>query len=359
MYKKIVNYFYLALTLLFISPSLLASNFYENKTITVIVGVPAGSGGDVSARTFMAELQNHIPGNPKIIVRNMAGAGGSKALNYTFEKSKANGLSFYYGNWDPMGVIAGSKGIRYIPEKFGVIGSAANERGTIVRTDIGEGLKKREDIVKNSAIRVGGRSSKNINDMVGNLALRILNVNFRYIPGFKGMSKMAPGILTGELQAGHTAAGGYAKFFRMSTEEGDTMMLYYHPFFDAEGNEIIPKVKPFSKDVPSLSELYHSINGTYPSGIEWETYKWLRSNVHSTSPAFIAPPGTTEESLNILRNATKKTWSNKQFIDKWKSQFRSLPHVNSTEATIAAFSNYMKINKNQLKVVKKLIKLGK
>ena len=94
MYKKIVNYFYLALTLLFISPSLLASNFYENKTITVIVGVPAGSGGDVSARTFMAELQNHIPSNPKIIVRNMAGAGGSKALNYTFEKSKANGLSF-------------------------------------------------------------------------------------------------------------------------------------------------------------------------------------------------------------------------------------------------------------------------
>ena len=56
-----------------------AEDFYAGKTITVIVGVSAGSGGDVSARTFMAGLTEKIPGNPKIIVRNMEGAGGAVA----------------------------------------------------------------------------------------------------------------------------------------------------------------------------------------------------------------------------------------------------------------------------------------
>ena len=38
-----------------------AEDFYAGKTITVIVGVSAGSGGDVSARTFMAGLTEKIP----------------------------------------------------------------------------------------------------------------------------------------------------------------------------------------------------------------------------------------------------------------------------------------------------------
>ncbi|MDG2406204.1 MAG: hypothetical protein P8M25_15045, partial [Paracoccaceae bacterium] len=112
-----------------------AADFYEGKTITVIVGVSAGSGGDVSARTFMTGLAKHIPGQPKIIVRNMEGAGGAVALNFAYEKADPDGLIFYYGNWDPMAVLAGGEGIRFVPEEFGVIGSAANERCAVVRND--------------------------------------------------------------------------------------------------------------------------------------------------------------------------------------------------------------------------------
>jgi hypothetical protein len=316
-----------------------ASDFYDGKTITVIVGNSAGSGGDVSARFTMAEVQKRIPGKPHIIVRNIAGAGGSIALNHSYEKAQPDGLNFHYGNWDPMGALSGAKGIRYVPEKFGVIGSSANERGSIVRTDIGGGLKRREDIVKAKGLRVGGRSSKNTHDLIGNLALTILGVDFRYIPGFRGMSKMAPGIQSGELQVGHTATGGFSRFFSASTKAGETMMLYYHPFFDRAGNEVKPSKIPFHDGVPSLSELYKSIHGKAPSGTQWEAYKWLRFNVHATSPAVIAPPGTPEKYLKIMRTALYGVWADKAFQKKWLAQFGDRPHITSTADTIRAFQS--------------------
>jgi len=336
-----------------------AENFYAGKTITVIVGVSAGSGGDVSARTFMAGLAEHIPGNPNIIVRNKEGAGGAVALNYTYEKADPDGLMFYYGNWDPMAVLAGGEGIRFVPEEFGAIGSAANERGTIVRADAGTGMSRPADIINVKGLRLGGRSSSNTNDLIGNLALTIIGADFRYIPGFKSMKKISPGILSGELQAGHTATGGYSRFFTDTTNEGETMMLFYHPFFDENKEIIVPAEAPFYSDLPSLRDLHIQIHGAEPSGIKWDTYKWLRTNVHSTSPAMVAPPGTPDELLEVLRTAYQSTWADGEFQAKWLAQFGDAPHVNSTASTISAFQNYRSITPEMLAVVEEMVALGR
>jgi tripartite-type tricarboxylate transporter receptor subunit TctC len=53
--------------------------FYQGKTITVVSGVAAGGSGDIRIRALLPFLRKHIPGNPTLIVENMAGAGGRKA----------------------------------------------------------------------------------------------------------------------------------------------------------------------------------------------------------------------------------------------------------------------------------------
>lgn len=340
------------------APAAIAADFYEGKTITVIVGASAGSGGDVSARTFMSGLAKHIPGNPNIIVRNMEGAGGAVALNFAFEKADPDGLNFYYGNWDPMAVLAGGEGIRYVPEEFGVIGSSANERGPIVRRDTDPAMEAPADVAKVKGLRVGGRAASNTNDLVGNLALSVLGVDFRYIPGFRSMGKMSPAILSGELQAGHTATGGYSRFFADTTAEDETMMLFYHPFFDENGGIIARDTAPFYDGLPSVRDLYVEIHGGEPEGIEWETYKWLRTNVHATSPAMLAPPGTPEELVKALQEAYQATWADAEFKEKWLAQFGDSPHVNSTAATVSSFNNYRSITPEQLGVVEKMVALG-
>jgi tripartite-type tricarboxylate transporter receptor subunit TctC len=56
------------------------SNFYANKTISLVVGATAGGGYDIYARAIAPFLGAHIPGKPNVVVKNMPGAGGFAAV---------------------------------------------------------------------------------------------------------------------------------------------------------------------------------------------------------------------------------------------------------------------------------------
>jgi tripartite-type tricarboxylate transporter receptor subunit TctC len=50
------------------------SNFYEGKTINIVVGLPAGGAYDLYARMLATSMGKYIPGNPNIMVQIMPGA---------------------------------------------------------------------------------------------------------------------------------------------------------------------------------------------------------------------------------------------------------------------------------------------
>src|ERR1044071_1681620 len=52
------------------------AEFYKGKTVRIIVGFSAGGGYDAYSRLIGRHLHKHIPGNPNVLVDNMAGAGG-------------------------------------------------------------------------------------------------------------------------------------------------------------------------------------------------------------------------------------------------------------------------------------------
>src|SRR2546427_13227077 len=68
-----------------------AEPFYQGKTLRVIVASAAGGGSDIVARLMMRHLPRHIPGNPTVVVENMAGAGVIIGTNYVFGKTKKDG----------------------------------------------------------------------------------------------------------------------------------------------------------------------------------------------------------------------------------------------------------------------------
>jgi tripartite-type tricarboxylate transporter receptor subunit TctC len=68
--------------------------FYEGKTIRIIVGLPAGDVYDLYARMLAEHMGKHIPGNPNIIVQNMAGASSMITANYVYNVAKPDGLTF-------------------------------------------------------------------------------------------------------------------------------------------------------------------------------------------------------------------------------------------------------------------------
>jgi tripartite-type tricarboxylate transporter receptor subunit TctC len=52
------------------------AQFYRGKSITLVVSAEAGTITDLIARQFKDHFARHIPGQPRIVVVNLAGAGG-------------------------------------------------------------------------------------------------------------------------------------------------------------------------------------------------------------------------------------------------------------------------------------------
>jgi tripartite-type tricarboxylate transporter receptor subunit TctC len=65
--------------------------FYKGKTISMIVPADPGGAYDLNTRMVARHIRKFIPGTPNIIVQNMQGAGGLRAINYLYEKAPADG----------------------------------------------------------------------------------------------------------------------------------------------------------------------------------------------------------------------------------------------------------------------------
>jgi tripartite-type tricarboxylate transporter receptor subunit TctC len=79
---------------LFFSTQLHAQTpFYQGKTIQIIVGAKAGDTYDLYPRLVAEFMSKHIPGNPNIIIQNVAGAAGLIGTNQVYNIAKPDGLT--------------------------------------------------------------------------------------------------------------------------------------------------------------------------------------------------------------------------------------------------------------------------
>jgi tripartite-type tricarboxylate transporter receptor subunit TctC len=115
------------------------SDFYRQKTMNFIVVYEAGGTYDLYSRLAAIHLSRFIPGNPKIVVQYMPGAGGATGAAHLFNKSPRDGteigmvdrgiatnqvlhpetaLALDRFNW--IGSLSSYSGIMYVGAKTGV-----------------------------------------------------------------------------------------------------------------------------------------------------------------------------------------------------------------------------------------------
>jgi tripartite-type tricarboxylate transporter receptor subunit TctC len=70
-----------------------AADYYAGKTVEIVVGGDAGGGYDIYARTLARHFAKHIPGNPTIVVKNMPGAGSTRAGAFVSSVAPKDGTS--------------------------------------------------------------------------------------------------------------------------------------------------------------------------------------------------------------------------------------------------------------------------
>jgi tripartite-type tricarboxylate transporter receptor subunit TctC len=120
-------------------PAAHAADFYQGKTLTLIVGFAPGGGVDTTARVVARHLVRFIPGEPGVVVQNMEGAAGIVAMNYVDKRVVADGLTVTIPgrSWYVEGALKGP-GVAFDVDKLTYIGSPGGVNSALfVRTATG------------------------------------------------------------------------------------------------------------------------------------------------------------------------------------------------------------------------------
>ena len=127
----------LLITPLLTSAARAQTNFYEGKTVTVLIGAKSGSLA-IAAQIVAHHLGKYIPGKPAVIVQFMPGAAHLLATNQVFNVAKPDGLTVLAANPNvAIAQLSKVEQVRFDVRKFLWIGSSgADGVAFSIRSDL-------------------------------------------------------------------------------------------------------------------------------------------------------------------------------------------------------------------------------
>ncbi|HYA28624.1 MAG TPA: tripartite tricarboxylate transporter substrate-binding protein, partial [Acidobacteriota bacterium] len=103
------------------------ANFYEGKTVTVLIGAKSGS-LEISAQIVAHHLGKYLPGKPAVILQHMPGAAHLLATNNVFNVAKPDGLTILAANSNvAIAQLSKIEQVRFDVRKFQWLGSSGSD----------------------------------------------------------------------------------------------------------------------------------------------------------------------------------------------------------------------------------------
>jgi tripartite-type tricarboxylate transporter receptor subunit TctC len=270
--------------------------FYKGKTITILAGTGAGNVYDIFARMFARHLGKHIPGNPHIIVQNMAGAASMIAANHLYNVSKPDGLTIgaifpalYFDQ------IIGRSEVKFDWGKFIWLGSPAkSDQLMYMRAD--SPFKSIEDVVKASPPpKCGATGTTSTAYYVPKLLDQTIGTNFEIVLGYKTGTDIDLAVERGEV------------ICRAFTIEA---FFAREPFFTWVKKKFVRVLVQTGKsrderlkNVPTMAELMDKYKTD-------DTGRRLANLVLAAGEfgrPYVLPPNTSADKVKIIREAFAKT----------------------------------------------------
>jgi hypothetical protein len=281
-------------------PTASADDFYQGKTIRLVVGYPPGGGYDTYARAIARYLGRHIPGNPATIIENMDGASSLVSANYLYNKAEPDGLTI--GSWNANLVLQqalSGRGIRFDARNFGWIGSPSIGLPTCGIMGF-TGLRNLAHILASKKeIKMGGTRPGAGTDDFPKLMNELMGTNFKVISGYRGTAPIRVAMQRKEVDG--------------ACWTWDSMRVTARAMLDAEGdNKFIPFIvhgkssDPEIKDIPQYTEVIKSKENLTAFKAYINPYDFQRP--------LSLPPNTPKDRIAILRKGYKETLEDPVFL---------------------------------------------
>lgn len=291
-----------------------AQEFYQGKTLTVIVGLAAGGSADTLVRLLTPYLKKHIPGDPTLVVQNMPGAGGVLAFNYIYERAPKDGSQIVFSLWDPLAQALGNQGLRARYDQYPYLGGIADVRVNYLRVDaVPGGYKQPADIMKAQNLIIGAYGTTDLSGILAHLSLKMLGLPHKVVTGYRGGSDVFLAMQRGEVNFHNTSLATFRTRSRGFVQSGEGAALAYLVASDAKGNYAR---RQDVTDMPAFQDLYRQVHGKAPEGPLWNAFNWTVQQFGDLAYVGLAPPGAPEAAIAVLRKAIADAMADKTFIEE-------------------------------------------
>ena len=197
------------------------ANFYEGKTVRVIVGLAPGGGYDVYARTIGRHLGKHIPGHPSVVVENMTGAGSIISANHLYKIAKPDGLTIgHFLGGIFLQQLLGKPGIEFDALKFKHIGVPAQDN-FIIGVHKSTGITDVHAwITSKQMVKFGGIGAGAGSDDIPKILAATIGLPAQVVSGYKGTAETRLAFNNGEVHATSNAWESTKSTWRNELESG-------------------------------------------------------------------------------------------------------------------------------------------
>ncbi len=181
------------------------AQFYQGKTVRMIVGVAAGSGYDINARALARHMSEHIPGKPVIVVQNQPGAGSISMTNQLYNAGPFDGTAIGAAiGGMPTAPLLTPEGVKFDPNKLNWLGSTNRETHVTYMWHTSpansfDDFKKRETVV-------GAQAPGTTQYDFPLVANAIFGTKFKIVPGYGGTPQIHLAMERGEIEGNGASA---------------------------------------------------------------------------------------------------------------------------------------------------------
>jgi tripartite-type tricarboxylate transporter receptor subunit TctC len=278
--------------------------YFQDKTIRVVVGYPAGSLHDQWARLIAPQLTKFIPGNPATVVQIMTGAGSMTATNYVYNVAKPDGLTVGVINAALyLEQVLGRKEAKYDWSKITWVGSTTHTNALLYMW--ADAPYKTIQDVRNATVppKCGVTGTGNTGYYFPKLLEHAIGAKFTLVTGYQGGAEIELAVERGEVQC-----------------RAFTVQVFFgrEPFNTWRSKKLVrvlvqtgKKRDPRLADTPLLTELMDQYRTTEPNR---RLANVLLGSGEFGSAPMIATPGIPAPVAKIMREGYAKALASPELI---------------------------------------------
>jgi tripartite-type tricarboxylate transporter receptor subunit TctC len=279
-----------------------AEDFYKGKQVTLVLSTDVGGGYAASVNLIMPYLSAHIPGKPRIIMQNMPGAGGVRAMNYMFAAAPKDGTRIaMVQSMSPYAPLFGVEAARYDPRRMNWIGSLESSPGICIAWST-SGIRTWQDVFDKEFV-VGASGAGSQMETLPLMVNKLFGTKIKVVSGYKGGNEVFLAMERGEV---HGRCGSFYSTLTISRPDWIQQKRFEIPF------QITLERDPEFPNVPALGEFAKDTRTR-------QVVELIGAHMLMDRP-IVAPPGVPPERIAILRRAFQAAMADPAFIAESQKQ---------------------------------------